>query len=116
MIKIEGYSFGRITINNKLYTNDVIVSNDGVIEAKWWRKEGHNVNIEDVVKIIEASPKTVIFGSGSSGLMRVADEVFEMLAKNKIEMIRKPTKEAVKIFNEMAAKGEKVVLAAHLTC
>jgi len=116
MMKIDSYSFGRILINNRLYTNDVIVSNERVIEPKWWRKEGHNVNISDIGKIIEASPETVIFGSGSSGLMRVSKDVVEKLSKNNVEIIRKPTKEAVIIFNEMVSNGEKVVLAAHLTC
>ena len=45
-MKIDSYSFGRIVINGKTYTSDVIIFPDKV-DASWWRKEGHLLQLAD---------------------------------------------------------------------
>jgi len=116
IMHVDSYSFGRIRINSKEFTNDVIVSQDKVINPRWWRKEGHNVHPEDIGEIINAKPEVVIFGTGSSGIMRVSQDVIKMLKERNIEVIQQLTKDAVKTFNEFVKEGKKVILAAHLTC
>ena len=44
---IESYNFGKITINSKEYHSDLIIYMNR-IDDKWWRKEGHNLCIEDI--------------------------------------------------------------------
>ncbi len=52
---IESYSFGQIIIDGKKYNSDLIIyKND--INSNWWRKEGHNLYIEDVQDIINKKP------------------------------------------------------------
>jgi len=41
---IEHYSFGRIVIDGKEYTKDLIIYPDK-IRANWWRKEGHKLRL-----------------------------------------------------------------------
>ena len=115
-MRVESYSFGRIKINGKVYTNDVIVSQDRVINSSWWRKEGHNVHLEDIHEILNAKPEVVVFGTGSSGLMKVSKAVIDELKQRGIEVIQQPTSQAVQTFNRLVEEGKKVVLAAHLTC
>lgn len=110
---IESYDFGKIRIDGKEYTHDLIISSDGM--ESWWRKESHLVGIEDVKKIVEKKPKTVIFGTGYSGLMEVSKEAKEYLEKLGIEVIIEPTKKACDIHNKLSKKQE-VVVALHLTC
>lgn len=109
---IEDYSFGRIVIDGKTYTSDVIIFPDRVMD-NWWRKEGHNLNIEDLVEVIEFGPKTLVVGTGSSGIMRVKDETREFLKSKGIEIIIKKTKEACDILNSL---GDDAAGAFHLTC
>ena len=47
---IEEYTFGRIRIGGREYTKDIII-HKGKIYDNWWRKEGHNLVLEDL-KII----------------------------------------------------------------
>ena len=54
-MKIEHYSFGNITIDGQTYTSDVIIYPERV-DASWWRKEGHNLQIEDLAGVIKAEP------------------------------------------------------------
>jgi|Deesub1362B_J571_1020462.scaffolds.fasta_scaffold00683_10 hypothetical protein len=115
-MQIQSYSFGRICIDGVEYSNDVIVSQDYVINPKWWRKEGHNVHPEDIEDIIRANPEVVVFGMGSSGIMRVSKPVIEILRERNIDVIQQLTREAVQTFTKLAKEGKKVVLAAHLTC
>lgn len=46
-MRISEYEFGRIAVDDKTYTSDVIIAPGKVIDS-WWRKEGHNLNIDDL--------------------------------------------------------------------
>ncbi|MET1124474.1 MAG: MTH938/NDUFAF3 family protein [Archaeoglobaceae archaeon] len=113
-MRVESYSFGRIKIEGKEYTSDVIVGND-FVKSGWWRKEGHRVQMDDIAEISSAEPEVVIFGTGANGRVSVDDDVIEFFKRKGCEVIVTKTHEAVRIFNELVGK-RRVVLAAHLTC
>ncbi len=115
MVRVDGYSFGKIVIDGKEYNHDVIVYWDGKVE-KWWRKEGHRVCLEDVKSLIDRKVKTAIFGTGKYGVMKVGDDVKEKFEEMGIECVERISDEAVKLFNELVSKKDKVALAIHLTC
>lgn len=109
---IEDYGFGRIVIDGKTYKSDVIIFPDRIMD-NWWRKEGHALSIEDLSEVLKFKPKTLVVGTGSSGIMRVKDETREFLESKGIEVIIKKTKEACDILNSL---GTDAVGAFHLTC
>ncbi|RLJ00898.1 MAG: hypothetical protein DRP11_05295 [Candidatus Aenigmatarchaeota archaeon] len=115
-MKVNSYSFGRIVVDGREYTNDVIISWNDIVNSRWWRKEGHNVCLEDVKEIFELKPEIVVFGTGYNGLMRVEKEVVEALKKKGVEVIEEKTEDAVARFNALVRNGRRAVLAAHLTC
>ncbi|MEA2089285.1 MAG: Mth938-like domain-containing protein [Thermoproteota archaeon] len=112
---IESYSFGRIVVDGKRYTTDVIIYPDHVKDG-WWRKEGHRLHIEDLKDVIEAKPDVLVVGTGYFGLMKVPTEVKQRLKEKEIEVVVQPTKKACETFNQLIQSGEKVVAAFHLTC
>ncbi|MBI5044131.1 MAG: hypothetical protein HZC10_09970 [Nitrospirae bacterium] len=113
-MKITYYSFGKIDIDGKTYTSDVIIYPDRV-DASWWRKEGHYLQIEDITQAIKEKPEIIIIGTGYFGAMRVSDEALSFLtSKNIIAHVEK-TGKAVELFNNMP-KGKKVIALLHLTC
>jgi hypothetical protein len=114
-MKVEHYSFGRIRIDGKEYTSDVIVGL-GYLRDGWWRKEGHRVQLEDVASILDLDFEVIIFGTGANGRVRVDDEVVRAFKERGKEVIVAMTGEAVKVYNELLKKNRKVILAAHLTC
>lgn len=111
---IESYDFGRMTINGKRYTSDVIIFPDH-INASWWRKEGHNLSIDDLKDVLQAEPQVLVVGTGYHGYMKVPDEVKEYLMSKKIELIVESTREAYRTYNRLAST-KRVVAAFHLTC
>ena len=70
---IESYKFGEIVIDGTTYTSDVIIYPDNVND-KWWRKEGHLLQKDDLTDVIRYEPDIIIVGTGEPGLMKVPDE------------------------------------------
>jgi len=111
---IESYNFGKIIINKKEYNSDIIIYKDNV-DDKWWRRESHNLHIEDLEKILDNLPEVLIIGSGYYGLMKVSLELIKYLESNNVEVIIKKTKDACHEYNTLYQK-KNVVAAFHLTC
>jgi hypothetical protein len=111
---IESYFFGRIVINGKTYTSDVIIY-PGRVDPSWWREEGHRLGIADLVDALKARPEVLIVGTGYSGVMRVPQDTIETLAARGIEVMVEWTSRAVELYNELQA-GRSVVAALHITC
>ncbi len=111
---IESYNFGKIIINSKEYNSDIIIYKDS-IDDKWWRREGHNLRIEDIKIIVDNKPETLIIGTGYYGLMKVPLELIKYLESNNIEVIIKKTKDACDEYNTLHQK-KNVAAAFHLTC
>jgi len=113
-MKIEHYSFGKITIDGETYTSDVIIYPERV-DSSWWRKEGHTLHIEDLPDVLNAKPAVVVVGTGFFGIMKVPKETIAYLESKGIEVHAARTGKAVKLFNTFQT-GKKVIAAFHLTC
>jgi len=111
---IESYNFGKIAIDGKNYTSDVIIFPDHVQDG-WWREEGHMLRIEDLKDVFEAKPEVVVVGTGYFSSMKVPNEVREHLASMKIQLIVENTREAYKTYNRLAST-KRTIAAFHLTC
>jgi len=113
-MKVEHYSFGSITIDGKTYTSDVIIY-PGRVDSSWWRKEGHYLQVVDLVDVINAKPEVLIIGTGYSGVMVVPKETVSHLESKGIEVHVARSEKAVEMFNKL--QKEKLVIAAlQLTC
>jgi len=111
---IESYSFGQMTINGKKYNSDLIIFKDRINDS-WWRREGHNLCIDDIKEIINEKPEIIIIGTGFSGLMKVSTDLIKYLESIGIETIVTKTKDACDEYNKLYKK-KKVIAAFHLTC
>ncbi|MBN2014899.1 MAG: Mth938-like domain-containing protein [Candidatus Altiarchaeota archaeon] len=113
-MRVDSYDFGRIVIDGKAYTSDVVMLEDHV-ESDWWRKEGHRLLVGDISEIIGRKPDLLIIGTGNSGMMSVPPETRKFIESRGVELIVERTGKACSTYNRMF--GEKKVIAAlHLTC
>ena len=111
---IDSYRFGRLVVDGKPHTKDVIILPDKVI-AGWWRSEGHTLLPSDLEEVFAARPDLLIVGQGAYRRMSVTDEVKQSLQQADIELIAKSTKDACETYNQY--KDQRAVAAAlHLTC
>ena len=112
---IDSYQFGKIVIGGRAYNSDCLILGDSV-RANWRRKQGHLLTVEDLEPIMAAGPSILVVGCGALGLMKVSEDIQEVLREHDIELFAANTHKAVARFNELAGKGENVVGALHLTC
>jgi len=112
---IDSYDFGKIVIDGKQYTSDLIIFPSRIMSG-WWRKEGHRLHIDDLSEVVKEKAEVLIIGTGYSGLMKVPTETKEFVEKEGPELIIQPTKEACKTYNSLIKSGKKVIAALHLTC
>lgn len=128
---IDSYQFGEIVVDGKRYTADVIIYPDRV-RSNWWRKEGHELDLDDLREVLENKPQMIIVGTGAANCMRVLPETEKYLSSQGIKLIVLPTEKAVKTYNQLIATGEKpglrpdeqrnfggvgnIVACLHLTC
>jgi hypothetical protein len=114
-MKIDKYSFGSVTIDGREYKADLIIYPDR-IDDKWWRKEGHLLQVEDLSGVFALKPEILIVGQGLPGLMKVDSKVEEHCRQNGITLVVLPTEQAVKEYNRSEGMKGKEVAALHLTC
>jgi len=112
-MKIESYSFGRMVINGRTYTSDLIIVGDEVF-PNWWRKEGHCLRPEDLKTVVDSKPDVLVIGTGAHGIMSLPAETIKYLEEAGIEVICQPTGQAVETFNQITDR--KKAAAFHLTC
>lgn len=112
---IDSYQFGQITINNKKYTNDLIILPNKIIDH-WWRNKGHELQPKDLGKVVDSKVKTLIIGRGANGVMEVPQKTIDYLKENDIEPIIKKTTQAWQEYNQLAEQKNSVAAALHLTC
>ena len=113
-MRITGYRFGRIEIDGKAYQSDVIVY-PGRVDASWWRKEGHRLQVADLPEVWRDPPEVLVVGCGASGVMRVAPEVEEKARELSIRLVAARSAEACEEYNRLEGQA-RVVAAVHLTC
>jgi hypothetical protein len=119
---IEEYKFGSLTIDGRIYDYDLEVRWNGEI-LKWWRKESHIIDIDDVQAALGQNPDIIIIGTGESGMAKVTDGLKHELKTKGIQLIVDFTEQATKTFNiinedsaEEEGEQRKVIGFFHLTC
>jgi hypothetical protein len=112
---ISGYRFGRIDIDGKTYTSDVIITPERVIDA-WWRQRGHALSVADLENVVAANPDVRVVGTGYFGRMSISQETLRYLEGHGIHVRDARTSVAVHDFNGLQKEHGRVVAALHLTC
>ena len=111
---IDSYSFGHIVVDGKPYSADVIIYPERV-EASWWRKEGHNLCLDDIRAVLDTQPEVLVIGMGKPGLMKVPQSLQEDIRRRGVDLFVESTSAAVKKYNQIAPT-KRTVAALHLTC
>ncbi len=119
---IDGYKYGRIIINNKIYDYDVEVRWAGEV-LPWQRAKNHIIDVEDIEMALEQKPEVIVIGTGEDGNAEVMPDVVEILQTRGIKIFIDKTEEATKTFNirnedslEEEGRQEKIIGLFHITC
>jgi hypothetical protein len=113
MGRIAEYRFGRVTVDGREVTRDVIVLPGRVVE-NWWRQEGHHLAWVDLEDVADELPSRLVVGTGADERMRPDPNVFDRLKERGVEVECLPTDRAVARFAEL--DPATTAAALHLTC
>jgi hypothetical protein len=116
-MRIDKFSFGRITIDSVTYEHDVIID-DGRIRK---RKKKASKKFRDMfghtpLSADEEIPwrcSRLVIGTGAYGNLPVMDSVKQEAARREIDLVIVPTAEAIKALRN-ASEGTNAIL--HVTC
>jgi hypothetical protein len=114
-MRIEDCRFGRVVIDGKPYTRDVILFPDRVIE-NWWRKEGHSLDVDDLPEVFDWKPAVFVMGCGQHGALTVPQATARALSEAGIELVTLSTPGACSELNRFFAEGADAAGGLHLTC
>jgi len=115
-MRIESFSFGRITIDGVTYEHDVVIDHGHVRKRKKKPSKRFRDEFEHTPLSAEESIpwecKRLIIGTGAHGNLPIMEEVKQEAKRRKIDLAIMPTSEAVKAFHE--DKRTNAIL--HVTC
>lgn len=117
---INSYAFGRMEINNRTFSSDLIILPGGRILDNWIRQTGHRLNLDDLSALTDARPELIIAGTGAYGRMDLAPGLTQTLAQMGIEIKAMETAAAVTLYNrefrDAGSPGKAIGACFHLTC
>ena len=114
-MKLKNYRFGHVEGDQKDFDNDLIVMDDWVHD-NWWRNDGHRLVPDDLKHLVPKNPAKLIIGKGASGRMKLSPKVKNFLDENGIDYEAMNTDQAIKRYNELTEREQRVAGAFHLTC
>jgi hypothetical protein len=111
--RLDDYSFGRIVVDGREQTRDLIVLPDRVV-TNWWRRDGHSLVLEDLAEVLDDLPERLIVGIGAQGRLRPDPAAIAELERRGIILECLPTDAAVRRYGEL--DDRRTAAALHLTC
>jgi hypothetical protein len=117
--RIDGTSFGSITIGGKTFGRDVLIRLSGEVKKRKKRLSkavygtSHVVSLAEAEHVYEKGAERLIVGTGQSGLVELSEEAADFFRRKGCRVELLPTREAMKAWNE--AKGAVIGLF-HVTC
>ncbi len=112
MPKIDSSYFGSIIIDGKKFDRDLHILPSGEIKE---RERTHTVSKREISDLLMHEPEAIVIGTGNSGLMKVESDGIVAAQLEGVEIISKPTPQAVQEFNKLN-RGRKVAGVFHVTC
>ncbi|MGH3372736.1 MAG: Mth938-like domain-containing protein [Nocardioidaceae bacterium] len=113
MARIDHYEFGRIVVDGREETRDLIILPDRVVRD-WWRQDGHALVVDDLGEVLDELPSHLVVGTGANGRMRPDPDTVRQLQERGMTVEVLPTGQAVRRFGELDSAS--TAAAFHLTC
>jgi len=113
MARIDHYDFGRIVVDGREETKDLIVL-PGRVVRNWWRRDGHGLVLDDLVDVLDELPPHLVVGTGADGRLLPDPDAIGQLPERGVTVEALPTGQAVRRFGELDPANTAAAL--HLTC
>jgi hypothetical protein len=119
MTRIDSFNFGFIVIDDKQYSQDVIILPDGTVKERnpgKGRLGSHSIARSEVESLIKSEPDVILIGTGVNGMARLARDAEFYLQEPDINLTLLTSPKVVKKYNQYIEEGERVAALIHVTC
>lgn len=119
---IESTSFGKVKVNGKVYTHDIVILPEGIVKReKQISKSKHGTShkftkeeMENYLNLIDRPIEDVIVGTGQYGKLNLLDETKELLRGKGIAWTEMKISELVR--ESFDVDRDKSIVIIHVTC
>jgi hypothetical protein len=108
MARLEDYSFGRLMVDGREHTRNLIGLPDRVL-TDWWRRGGHAPAMEDLDEVLDELPARLVLGVGAYGGLRPDAAVIAELERRGVKGECLPTECAATTNSTSAAPRPRCV-------
>jgi hypothetical protein len=111
--------FGEAHVGDKKHTTDLVIRANGKVRkrkkklARELFGTSHRIGVEEVRRLCDPPPDTLVIGTGHHGMAQLDDEARAHLEAEGIAVEVHPSAEAAEVFNRL--EGTKCLLL-HVTC
>jgi len=117
--RIDGTSFGSVTIDGRTFDHDVIIRRDGTIEKRKKKLSkavygtSHVISVDEARHVYEDGAQRLILGAGQYGRVELSDQAAAYFEERQCRVDVLPTDKALETWNQ--AEGAVIGLF-HVTC
>ncbi len=112
-MRFDSTSFGRVVLDGRVFTHDIIVTADGSVLDRPKNMGSHTLSDSEVKSLLQGRPEVIVIGTGQYGSLKVGEDAMNSLRRDGARIVVLPTPAAIREFN--AADGRKAALI-HVTC
>ncbi len=116
---ILGIGWGDIEVDGLGHGRDMKLWPGGGREWNWRETDTHHIpgiQISDVQELLDHGSKVVVLTQGIQLRLQTRNETLDFLKEREVTWHIAETKEAVRIYNDLSARGERVGGLFHSTC
>ncbi len=116
---ILGIGWGDIEVEGLGHGRDMKLWPGGGREWNWRETDTHHVpgiQISDVQELLDHGSKVVVLTQGIQLRLQTRNETLDFLKEQEVTWHIAETKKAVRIYNDLSARGERVGGLFHSTC
>jgi len=117
--RIARASFGEVTVGNKTYAKDIVITVDGNVKVRKKSKvkklygSSHTVGPEELKKVCRGGPEVLFVGAGHSGQVHLTEDAVSFLDQRSIECQTCNTPEVIDAYNNSPKRKAALI---HVTC
>ncbi|HSJ57141.1 MAG TPA: MTH938/NDUFAF3 family protein [Anaerolineae bacterium] len=117
--RIDGTSFGSVTIEGTTFDHDVIIRQDGTVKKRKKKLSSavygtsHVISLDEARHVYQDGAERLILGAGQYGQVALSDEAADYLKERHCQVDLMPMGDAVQAWNQ--AEGAVIGLF-HVTC
>jgi hypothetical protein len=117
--KIDGTTFGSITIGGETLKRDVVIRLSGKVKKRKKKLSkkvygtSHTISLDEAKYVFQKGAERLIVGTGQFGMVELSEEASDYFEEKGCSVDLQPTKTAIDTWNE--AEGAVIGLF-HITC